>query len=141
MSPQSTPEVSSSFPHLLPVERKLWVRFLSSHPGLFDRFDYDVHIGAGVMPSAKPGDPYARNFRDLTQKRIDVIGWEGSEPTIIEIRERADLGVIGKLVAYGKLWERENPLLPEPFLMLVCASIGPDDRFVATRSKVEIYVV
>lgn len=129
------------FPHLLPVEVSVWRNFISAHGHTFDRFDYDVHVGAGRRPGAPAGDVYADNFRDLTQKRIDAIGWTGTYPTIFEVRERADLQVIGKLIGYGRLWERENPMLSAPELALVCRIIGPDDRFVASDKRISIYEV
>ena len=126
------------FPHLLPVEVWLWRAFLIKFEEKWDRFEYDVHVGAGADLSAAPPDEFTANFTTLTQKRIDAVGWKGNTPTIFEVRERASLEMVGKLEGYGILFARQFPTVPIPTLWLVCRFASTDDLSVAALKKIAV---
>jgi hypothetical protein len=151
------------FPHLLPGEVRTWRWFLRDHQNDYDRFDYDVHLGEGSLPQELPPGPlpavpageagasgplataapsvYAENFRWLTRKRADVIGWQGSQPTIFEIRPRASLPLVGQLIGYRHLWMRAHPDSEPPALILVTEFIQPDDQSIFDAEQIPVFIV
>lgn len=134
-------ELSKSFyPHLLPIETAVWREFLGKWGDLWDRYEYDIHVGEGIQVGKKGENKYADNFATLTQKRIDAIGWAGNKPTIFEVREAANLELLGKLIGYSVLWERQFPMAESPDIALVCRRIGPDDLSVAASQRIEVYL-
>ncbi len=128
MSPQP-------FPHLLPSESLIWVRFLQLHGAEWDRFDYDVHVGEG-----HPIDPawpeYIKDMvRRLSPKRIDAVGYKGNVPTIFEVSPRATRAVIGALFMYEYLFRQRFPSGPPPDLVAVVPRIDPDmARYLASEN-------
>jgi len=101
------------FPHLLPADCVLWQRFLDLHGGAFSRFEYDIRVGEGT----DPGDQYADNVRydaiTLSQRRIDVVGYQANTITLFEVTTSAGLTALGQLTAYPKLFSLTySPGLP-----------------------------
>jgi len=114
------------YPHLLPEDIKVWEAFLDKHRGQFGRFDYDVRVGQG----RDPGEIFSPEIRqmgvDLSQRRIDAVGYGASEIWIIEITTSAGLKAVGQLLSYPVLYyDRFHPGLPlKPFLC--CSSLQSD---------------
>ena len=108
------------FPHLLPGEVTTWRKFLLDHETEYDRFEYDIHLEGGSTPQEAPPDQYAENFRWLTRKRADVIGFKGKHVTIFEIRPRASLPLLGQLQGYRYLWMRQHPESEPPLYYAHC---------------------
>jgi hypothetical protein len=129
------------FPHLLPGEVTVWKSFLSLYAKDYDKFVYDVRVGEGSLPEEVPQDIYTENFRWLTRKRIDVVGWKGSVPTIFEIRGRMTLPLMGQIVGYKYLWMRQNPDSIPPMMAAVCTFCQPDDFDVFRAHDVRVVVV
>lgn len=114
------------FPAMLPREREIWRGWLREHEQGFDRFDYNVRLGEGQDPGPSFPDFIRRDSILITQKRIDAVGFQGSQVTIFEVKERAGLSAIGQLVGYAALWRAAHPLEPEPRLVLVTNVLDPD---------------
>jgi len=108
-----------TFPAMLPAEIAVWKAWLKLHQGEYDRFEYNRRVGPGYDPG--PGvDPSVRASTILnTQKRIDAVAWSGSQPLIVEVKDRAGLSAIGQLLGYVVHWKIENPHAPPPKMMLV----------------------
>src|SRR5512138_974790 len=114
------------YPHLLPEDIVLWERFLSLHGPEFSHFEYDVRVGQG-----RPiGDSYPDNIRqmaiDLSQRRIDAVGYTSTELYIIEVTVSAGLKAVGQLITYPILYTEtfrpSRPLHP----LLVTEALQPD---------------
>lgn len=113
------------FPALLPAEiavRRAWLRL---HQTEYDRFEYNVRVGPGFDPG--PGlHPNDRQMAiDNTRKRIDALAWQGSNPTIIEVKDRAGLSAIGQLMGYIVHWKIEHPNQINPKALLVANRLAP----------------
>lgn len=126
------------YPHLLKGEVRHWRAFLRLYEREYDRFEYDVHVGAGSLPQeAQPG-VYAKDFQHLTKKRIDVVGWKDGHATIFEVRERASLPLMGQLLGYRALWMRSNPTSEPPAMVMVCSICPPDDLAVMNDNDITV---
>ncbi len=126
---------------MLGADVEIWERFVLMFPNEYDSVDYDVRVGEGIAPLAHLPDNIKRDARALTQKRIDVVGWNGESPTIIEVKSRAGLGVLGQILGYQILFNKDFPNIQKPGLLIIAGRIAPDDAYVLSESMIKIIVV
>lgn len=119
-------EKNRLYPHLMPREIPIWESWLQDFPDRFDRYDYDVRVGESIIPPPDVDANMAEMAVSLAKKRIDVVGWKGENPSIIEIKEYSGLTAIGQLIAYPILFVREFPTIPPPDVILITGRILPD---------------
>lgn len=128
------------YPHMLGEDKDIWDRFIKLYPGRFDSVDYDFRVGDGI-PYGPEIDPKTRaTMKALTQKRIDVLGWNGEQPTIIEVKKRVGLSALGQVLGYLALFEADLPNILEPKLMIVTETIFRDDIRVLKGYNIEVVV-
>ena len=136
------------FPGLIPIESQLWRTWLPEHEGEYDTFEYNVHVGEGIniAPRSLEGDPALQSkiqeqFRQATQKKIDVVGFQGDAMTIFEVEERPGTRALGQLLTYRELLHKQRPPTSVTTLALVARRLGTDMRTVFERSGVKIWLV
>jgi hypothetical protein len=114
------------YPHLLPDDIEVWEAFLEKYRGQFNRFDYDVRVGKGRDPGAGYSEEIRKMGIDLSQRRIDAVGYTNTDIWIIEVTASAGLKAVGQLVSYPVLYtDMFHPALPlVPFLC--CGGIQSD---------------
>lgn len=101
------------FPHLLPQDVEVWLRFLQSPANIYDYFEYDIHVGDGRDPGPEFDDKYRHLGRYLSQRRIDAVGHHTTHIALIEITRQAGLKALGQLTAYPVLYTMKyKPQLP-----------------------------
>ena len=64
------------YPHLLGQDKIIWDNFITKFPDIFDTVDYDVHVGTGIVAQGEPNVAIVDQWKQLTKKRIDVIGYK-----------------------------------------------------------------
>jgi hypothetical protein len=128
-------------PGLLPAEILVLRAWLLLHEGEYDSFDFNVRLGSGFDPGPKYEDNIRRQWIMNTQKRLDAVGYQGNQATIIEAKRRAGLSNIGQLVGYKVLWLRDHPDTPTPKLLLVTTSVQTDIFDVAQDSNIRVEIV
>ena len=131
-------EVRKFYPHMVKEEAAIWERYVNLYPGRFDSVDYDFRVGEGVNVEGEDEENYIRMAKMLSQKRIDVIGWNGDKPSIIEVKGRVGLSTLGQVLGYKSLFMKEFPVFGAPDLIVVCEMISADDRFVLEGNKITI---
>jgi len=100
------------YPGFVEASTALWRRWLELYEDRFDRFFYNVRVGAGVRPRA---DFSARDKRDwwaLTSLRIDVVGERENQTWCIEVAERPSTKILGSLQLYTHilpLYQGQSP--------------------------------
>lgn len=129
------------YPGMLPREIIVWRQWLKLHEHEYDHFDYNTRIGQGH----DPGPTWPENYRRMaimnSQKRVDVVGWKGQEPTIIEVKDRAGASAIGQLVTYKPIWVQTFPDLPPPRLALVVNRLQPDILPIIQVAGIQLFIV
>ena len=118
-SPPVTESARLSFPAMLPAEIAVWRAWLRLHQGEYDRFDYNERVGPGFDPGGAVPDYIRTMSIKNTRKRIDVVAWQGSQPLIVEVKDRAGLSAIGQLLGYRVHWRLEHPQDTPPKMLLV----------------------
>ena len=141
MAGQFNYEKMRKYPHLLGEDIPVWDLFIYQYPDYFDTVDYDVHVGAGIAAPPDEEPDFDRQFRALTQKRIDVIGWKNELPTIVEVKFRVGLDTLGQVLGYRALYLRDNPEVSGLPILVVCHILGPDDKYVLDHFSIKYVIV
>lgn len=134
-------EKMRKYPHLLGEDVPVWDRFIEQFPDRFNTVDYDVHVGTGIGALTPQKATFDHQFRALTRKRIDVIGWKNNLPTLIEVKFRVGLDTLGQVLGYRALYLREYPETLGIPILVVCNTIGPDDKYVLDHFSVPFVIV
>lgn len=136
------------YPGVIPAEATLWRLWLIEHEAYFDRFDYNVLVGDGIPANPLAGgiDPVLaatleRRWRELTQKRIDAVGYAGDEATIFEIEERPGPRALGQLLTYSTLLPRILPAGTYVNLVAIVRRISPDMLAAFEEAGIEVFQV
>lgn len=134
-------ELRYKYPHLIGEDKEVWNRFISQYPDRFDTVDYDVHVGSGIETPEEPESKPAKQWKDLTRKRIDVVGWNRDFATIIEVKKRVGLPTLGQVLGYRYLYRREYPDVSLKPLLIICSQIEKDDSDVLHHFGIQYIVV
>jgi len=130
-----------NYTHMTGEEKATWDRFIAKFPVRFDSVDYDFRVGVGEIPPEDYPANYSRMVTQLSQLRIDVVGWNGEIPTIVEVKERGVVSALGALTGYRVLFVRDMPNFRMPGLLLVCGSISQDALTVFEAVDIPVEVV
>lgn len=152
-----------NFPHMLPRERDMFRAWLNNFGQQFDGFMFDVRIGVGRPATFQDIKKYQVQlgfstgltqeqqdridgqiriaWQALTQKRIDAIGFRGTETWLIEIKKVFNMSLLGQIDVYSLLLLREYP--PDgPFLRAaIVGSVDPDLGEFASARGIQIFRV
>jgi hypothetical protein len=114
--------------------------FLVAHIDEYDRFSFSVRVGQGLTadPSHLPGVQRSTVFS--SQKRIDMMAWQGAQPFIFEVKDRLNVYVLGQLQSYAHLWMEENPDAPAPRFAAITRYGDPDIERVLEANGVDVYI-
>jgi hypothetical protein len=119
----------------------IWGKFLASHGKDYDRFDYDLRVGSGISPSGEVPELFQKDYKDLTKKRIDAVGYKNNLATIFEVKQRANFSAIGQLLGYGMLFREDYPTIMIRNLAIVCSFTTPDDYKVISSNKILVFII
>ncbi len=129
------------YPHMIGEDREIWNRFVLKFPGRFDTVDYDFRVGKGMETDPNWPEYMKVDAIALTQKRIDVLAWDGEQPTIIEVKKRVGLSTLGQILGYFQLFIDVYKKIKKPKVLVVCETIGRDDLRVLEVNEVPVEVV
>lgn len=125
--PASTLTAGSIVPAgMLPVEVAVFNGWFAQHGQEYDAYQWNVRVGGGYDPGPTFDDATRQMAIMNTQKRIDVLAWKGTTPTIIEVKKRGSLGALGQLVGYAHLLQGQLSLPALPARILICNTVDPD---------------
>jgi hypothetical protein len=121
-------------------EDALIADFLSHHIDEYDRYSFSVRVGSGrpADPAHLPG--VQRQAVRNSQMRIDMVGWQGPQATIFEVKERAIHSALGQLQTYAHLWMQDNPDALAPRLAVIARTIEPDMEGVFQAAGIPVYL-
>ena len=134
-------EERRKYPHLIGEDTEVWTRFIRKYPERFDTVDYDVKVGKGTAADSIMDKTSRDQWTQLTQKRIDVIGYKNDFVTIIEVKKRVTLFTLGQVLGYRFLYLREHPELPLVATLIICSTIDQDDIDVLKHYGLNFVVV
>jgi len=127
--------------HLGKWEVYLWTNWLDQHIDEYFGYTYDVHVGSPAQIPHDWPDWIKRDVDALSQKRIDVVMEDHSNIYVVEIKERANLECLGRVLSYRYLYiEAFNPTKPVQ-LVLVTDKPDPDLRPIIDSLGIRLFVV
>jgi hypothetical protein len=129
------------YPHLKPEETEIWSRFIEKHPDIFKSVEYDVLVGKGAEVGEEESEEMRKDIEYLTKKKIDVIGFTDGEIWVIEIRKRAGLDIVGKVVSYRELYRDIAPTDKRLVGVLVTDQEMPDIRALCQKMGILFFLV
>lgn len=132
--------VGLQFPERTPRESALIVDFLKHHRHEYDTYSVSVRVGQGATPDPKHLPGVQRQTVRNSQMRIDLLAWQGPQPFIFEVKQRANHGAIGQLRTYKRLWMEEHPDEPEPAVAVIARTIEPDMERVYADEGIIVYL-
>jgi hypothetical protein len=130
----------SWFPERTSRESTIILDFLKARGEQYDKYEFSVRVGTGIAPdpSHLPGVQFSTVYS--SRKRIDMIVWQGEQPTIIEVKERISPAVLGQLITYRHLLLEDRPGIAEPKLAALGRYFDDDTIRVLNTHGVEVYV-
>ena len=134
------PKPLRKYPRMSDTDAQIWSSFLIEHGNEYDHFEYDVRVGTGVNVDQNIPARYIDDFRALTQKRIDAVGFRNNGVDIFEVKQRAGLSALGQLNAYQALFQQSFPNIPVLALILVCSFATDEELMLYKRNKIKVYV-
>lgn len=114
--------------------------YLAAHHHEFDRFTFSKRIGRGIPPDPAHLAGVQRNTVFSSRKRIDILAWSGSHPTLIEVKERVTPASLGQILTYRSLFVEEHPDADEPSLVVIGRDSDPDTLAVLQAHGVTVYL-
>lgn len=134
-------EKRNFYPNLREGETFIWNRFLEKYPDAYFEVIYNLHLGEGATIPPETEENIARDFKLLTQYKIDVIGFSENNIDIIEIKPYAGASAIGQVISYQKLYiEHINPAA-RPNLVIITDQMRPDTELLAKQLNIKLIIV
>lgn len=132
--------IAKFYPEKTDRESGIIQDFLKAHLYEFDRVAFSWHIGQGVAPDPTHDPGVQKTTKYSSQKRIDVLAWQGDLPWIIECKYRVNPAALGQLHTYSLLWQRENPHVRPPKMVAIGRYADPDTLFALNTHGVDVYL-
>lgn len=123
------------------IETSVARAYLVHHVNEFDRVDFNVGLGPGVVLGSW-ADPSTQAAATYSSKpRADMIAWRGDVPYIIEVKDRINPSVMGQLLTYWHIMREENPKLLNVYKIVAGRSVqeGLPVIFARYNIGIELY--
>ena len=131
----------SNYPHMKPADVPIWERFIETFPDAYDEVAYDVAVGTGApIPPGTPED-VARDFTGLTQRKIDVVGFNEGLVDIIEVKPRAGTNAFGQVKGYEILYKKFIDSAVKTRALVITDEETTDLELLKRNMGVEVIVV
>lgn len=131
----------SKYPGMPVAEQLVWRAFLAQYGAQWERYDYNVRLGPGVTPPDYIVEPWRSASIAASKPRGDVIGWQGSVPTLFEIERYAKSDAMGQILHYRDVWEESQPGSAAPAMAIVCSDHTPGLERSLEAQGIELYTV
>ena len=134
-------EDNIKYPHMFPGDIEIWKRFLTEYPFHAEKYEYDVKVGDGVELEESWPENIRKMATELTQGRIDVVGFSRNEILIIEVKRDASFSALGQVLGYMFLYQYTYK--PRALLIgeVVTDSLSRDSKRMLEAKGVRVFVV
>lgn len=132
--------IRKHFPERTDGESHVIRAFLLAHLQDYDRITFGKRVGHGVTPDPTHLAAVQANTAFSSRLRIDILAWSGSQPTIIEVKQRVTPATLGQLLTYRHWFNEEMPDVPEPDLVVVGREANPDAVVALQAHGVTVYL-
>jgi len=111
--------IRKAFPERTDGESAVIRAFLLEHLDEFDSIVFGKRVVQGEPPDPTHLPAIQRQTTLNTQKRIDILAYRGTQPIIIEVKQRVTPAALGQILTYRHHFLEEAPNAPDPELWVV----------------------
>jgi len=129
------------YPNMREAETLIWERFLAAFPTAYDEVAYNVKVGEGALIPEGTEENIAFDFKTLTQRKIDVIGFKDGSIDIIELKPYAGTGAVGQVKAYGVLYKNTYDKNANPNMIVMTDIEQRDTKTVAESEGIKLIII
>jgi hypothetical protein len=129
------------YPGMAPREVLIWRAWLALHQSEYTGWQYNVLVGNGIDPGPDFPQVYRDQYIRNTKKRMDALAYQGLQPYIFEVKDRATASCISQLLTYDALWPTTFPPAPPPKLVLVTNRPTSDVVLLFDKTGIRLDVV
>lgn len=97
------------------IETAVAKAYLTRHVNDFDRVEFNVGLGPGIILGPDYADYVQRSATESTKLRADMILYLGDSATIVEVKGRISGSVLGQLLTYWHMLTVDNPKLMQVY--------------------------
>lgn len=132
--------IRKAYPERTDGESAVIRAFLLAHLQEFDRIVFGKRVGKGEPPDPSHLPAIQRQTTLNTQKRIDILAFQGARPIIIEVKQRVTPAALGQILTYRHHYVEENPDAPEPDLWIVGRASDADTLAVLRAHSITVFL-
>lgn len=133
-------KLMQKYPGLRPNDEILWDEFIKNNPVTFDWVYYDVPVGDPTASDERKQSMQRNGAFEVSQWRIDVVGFSKGEPVIIEVKPNAAAGAIGQVLSYKALLVAEGSIDQNTPCMILTDEISPITEHACKLLDIMIHV-
>jgi hypothetical protein len=126
------------YPGMTYVESRIAQAWIEQHGAEYDQINFNVRLGDGITPPDGFAPELQQMATDLTQKRADLVAIAGTIADLVEVKVRISFGVIGQLLGYQHLWERDFPQYQIRKLIAIGRSVVQDADGALARHNINV---
>ena len=127
------------YPHMKPADVAIWEEFIEQNPKAYETAIYDQAVGEGAEIPEGTQDNMARDFKILTQWKIDVVGFFQDQIHIIELKPNAGISALGQVLGYANLFKKTFKPVGTVTPVVITDRLRPDMLALAKEMGVKIY--
>lgn len=132
--------IAKRYPERTDGESAVIRAYLLEHITDYDSLQFSVRIGTPVAPDPTHPQSVQDNTVFSSKLRIDLLGWQGNVPTIVEVKQRITPPSLGQILTYRHKFKEGFPDAPEPRLVVVGREASPDAVAALQAHGVTVYV-
>lgn len=122
-------------------EMKMWNDFLTKFPDAYDEVIYNLKLGEGAEIPEGTEENLADGFKQLTQHKIDAVGFKNNLVDIIELKPYAGLSAIGQVEGYRDLYIEHIDQNAKPNLIIITDTERPDTKTICKIHGIKLVIV
>lgn len=134
-------EKKSWYPNMKELETNMWNRFIEKFQNEYDEVIYNLKLGEGADIPEGTEENLANGFKQLTQHKIDVVGFKGNLVDIIELKPYAGTSAIGQVIGYRDLYVKHVDESANPSLVIITDTLRPDTKTICEKQGIKLIVV
>lgn len=123
------------------AETEIWNRFILAYADAYDEVEYNVKVGQGADIPENTEPNIASGFKQLTQHKIDVVGFKNGQIDIIELKQYAGTSAVGQVLGYRDLYVHHINPNAKPNLVIITDTERPDTRLICDKQGIKLIVV
>ena len=126
------------YPGMTFVESEITRAWLHRHGPEYDEILFNVRLGEGVQLEEEYSAEIVRMAKLITTKRADIVARVDGQVDLVEVKIRVAFPVIGQLLGYRGLWNRDHPEAPVRRLLAIGRAVVPDMAAIIEETGVVI---